>query len=185
MTEWARRAASQQLRTVVVYREMLADFLKVARSNTSRGIETCGILAGSLSQNTLFITTLIIPKQHGTENTCTMLNEEELFLYMDKYNLITIGWIHTHPTQDCFMSSIDLHTHCGYQSMLTEAIAIVMAPSRQQHGIFKLHIPDGLSLIQKCTKTGFHAHSSVGPIYVEAGHVKLVSSRNYRVVDLR
>ena len=34
----------------------------------------------------------------------------------------------THPSQTAFMSSIDLHTHCGYQLMLPEAIAIVVAP---------------------------------------------------------
>lgn len=28
------------------------------------------------------------------------------------------------------MSSVDLHTHCGYQLMLDEAIAIVLAPSK-------------------------------------------------------
>ena len=31
--------------------------------------------------------------------------------------------------QTCFLSSVDVHTHCGYQTMLDEAIAIVMAPS--------------------------------------------------------
>ena len=42
-----------------------------ARSNTGRGIESCGILAGQLSANdSLFtITTLIIPKQQGTSDT--------------------------------------------------------------------------------------------------------------------
>eukprot|EP00698_Gefionella_okellyi_P022017 TRINITY_DN7230_c0_g1_i1.p1 TRINITY_DN7230_c0_g1~~TRINITY_DN7230_c0_g1_i1.p1 ORF type:complete len:632 (+),score=126.25 TRINITY_DN7230_c0_g1_i1:64-1959(+) len=185
VTEWALKASQLQMRTVVVYREMLAEFLKVARMNTARGIEFCGILAGTLSQNCLFITHLIIPKQEGTDSTCTMLNEEDLFVCMDKLSLITVGWIHTHPTQDCFMSSIDLHTHCGYQSMLPEALAIVMAPSRHAHGIFSLHVPDGLSLIQKCQKSGFHTHSSEGPIYVAAAHVQVQSSTNFRVVDLR
>jgi hypothetical protein len=31
------------------------------------------------------------------------------------------------------MSSLDTHTHCGYQSMLPEAIAIVMAPQDHEH----------------------------------------------------
>ena len=40
-------------------------------SNTRRGIETCGILAGTLSpDDALFtITTLIVPKQQGTTDT--------------------------------------------------------------------------------------------------------------------
>ena len=28
----------------------------------------------------------------------------------------------------CFLSSVDLHTHCGYQSLLDEAVAIVLSP---------------------------------------------------------
>lgn len=43
--------------------------------------------------------------------------------------LYPLGWIHTHPTQTCFLSSIDVHTQCGYQTMLDEAVAIVMAPT--------------------------------------------------------
>ena len=35
--------------------------------------------------------------------------------------MMTLGWIHTHPSQSCFLSSVDLHTHCGYQSILDEA----------------------------------------------------------------
>lgn len=34
----------------------------------------------------------------------------------------------THPTQTAFLSSVDLHTHCAYQLMMAEAIAIVCAP---------------------------------------------------------
>lgn len=34
----------------------------------------------------------------------------------------------THPTQTAFLSSVDLHTHCSYQIMLPEAIAIVCSP---------------------------------------------------------
>jgi hypothetical protein len=42
----------------------------------------------------LKITTLIIPKQIGTSDTCTTENEEELFDVQDKYDLLTFGWIH-------------------------------------------------------------------------------------------
>ncbi|CAI0626348.1 unnamed protein product [Linum tenue] len=60
---------------------------------------------------------------------CQTLNEEEIFDVQDKLSLFPLGWIHTHPTQTCFMSSVDLHTHYSYQIMLPEAIAIVMAPT--------------------------------------------------------
>ena len=40
------------------------------------------------------ITHLIVPKQRGTPDSCDTENEEELFDVQDKYDLITLGWIH-------------------------------------------------------------------------------------------
>lgn len=69
-------------------------FLQLAKSNTAKNIETCGILAGSLAKNRLHITHIIIPKQHGTPDSCNTMNEEEIFEIQDDQNLITLGWIH-------------------------------------------------------------------------------------------
>lgn len=90
---------------------------RYATSNTRAGIESCGILAGSLreKQGVFVISTLIIPKQEGTSDTVQALNEEEIFDVQDKRALYPLGWIHTHPTQTCFLSSVDVHTQCGYQ----------------------------------------------------------------------
>ena len=46
-------------------------FRRYAASNTRRGVESCGILAGILDEkNACFqICTLIIPKQEGTSDT--------------------------------------------------------------------------------------------------------------------
>lgn len=44
--------------------------------------------------NELTITTLLIPKQTSTSDTCTTENEEEVFEYQDKHDLLTLGWIH-------------------------------------------------------------------------------------------
>jgi STAM-binding protein len=48
---------------------------------TTRGIESCGILAGTLSagDSVFRVTTLIIPKQEGTSDTVSALNEEEIY----------------------------------------------------------------------------------------------------------
>lgn len=119
------------LRPVVIPSTLMDKFLQLAQKNTSSNIETCGILAGKLASNQLTITHVIIPKQKGTSDSCTTMNEEELFDKQDQLNLITLGWIHTHPTQTAFLSSVDLHTHCSYQIMMTEAIAIVCAPKYQ------------------------------------------------------
>lgn len=46
------------------------------------------------SHNQLMVTHLLLPKQTGTSDSCTTDNEEDLFTYQDKYDLITLGWIH-------------------------------------------------------------------------------------------
>jgi proteasome lid subunit RPN8/RPN11 len=60
------------------------------------------------------------------------IHEIETFITM-YFNLILVNKIlkillQTHPTQTAFLSSVDLHTHCAYQLMIAEAIAIVCAP---------------------------------------------------------
>jgi STAM-binding protein len=123
------------------------------------------------------ITELIIPKQVGGSDTCAMTDDGEMSLlsYCSTKNIMVLGWIHTHPRQECFMSSVDLHTHCGYQMMLPEAIAIVMAPTdtKKKVGIFQLTDPPGLQTIASCKLKGFHPHDEPFAIYNNASHVTL------------
>ncbi|CAA3031029.1 AMSH-like ubiquitin thioesterase 1 [Olea europaea subsp. europaea] len=56
----------------------------LAKSNTDKNLETCGVLAGSLRNRTFSITALIIPKQESTSNSCQTTNEEEIFEVQDK-----------------------------------------------------------------------------------------------------
>ncbi|XP_058076996.1 AMSH-like ubiquitin thioesterase 3 isoform X2 [Magnolia sinica] len=149
--------------------KMMEDFLRMAQTNTAKNLETCGVLAGSL---------------------CQTMNEEEIFDIQDKLSLFPLGWIHTHPSQSCFMSSIDLHTHYSYQVMLPEAIAIVMAPTdtSRTHGIFHLSDPAGVTLIRNCQQRGFHPHEQPedgSPIYEHCSHVYMHPNLNFDVVDLR
>nr|VDC82841.1 unnamed protein product [Brassica rapa] len=169
---------------------IMEDFLRLARSNTERNLETCGVLAGSLKNRVFHITTLIIPKQESTSDSCQTLNEEEIFEVQDRLSLFPLGWIHTHPTQTCFMSSVDLHTHYSYQIMLPEAVAIVMAPTDETtpHGIFHLSDPSGVSVIRNCQQRGFHPHEESedgNPIYEHCSHVFLNAKLKYEVLDLR
>lgn len=118
------------LRTIFLPPDLRNRFLSIALPNTRANLETCGILCGTLISNALFISKLVIPEQESTSDTCETVNESELFDYIDGEDLMVLGWIHTHPTQTCFMSSRDLHTHSGYQVMMPESIAIVCAPSK-------------------------------------------------------
>ncbi|KAI5291125.1 hypothetical protein KEM54_006235 [Ascosphaera aggregata] len=182
--------SGESLRSVFISPEVRRHFVNIAARNTARNLETCGILCGSLVSNAFFISRLIIPEQTATSDTCEMINESAVFDYCDADDLIVIGWIHTHPTQTCFMSSRDLHTHSGFQVMLKESIAIVCAPShRPEYGLFRLTNPPGLQHVLQCTKPGiFHPHSETN-LYTDslrpAGHVYEVMGLDFEVVDLR
>lgn len=176
------------LRSIFLPQNLRHRFLSVAHANTRANLETCGILCGTLVSNALFISKLVIPEQESTSDTCETINESDLFDYVDGEDLMVLGWIHTHPTQTCFMSSRDLHTHGGYQVMMPESIAIVCAPSKGDWGVFRLTDPPGMKTVLNCTQTGlFHPHAE-NHIYTEAlrpGHVVEVNGLEFEVVDLR
>ena len=146
----SNKLSTPGLRRLVVPSILMPTFLSVAQSNTALNIETCGILAGKMSQDKFTISHLIVPKQTGTADSCTTQGEEELFEIQDKENLITLGWIHTHPSQTAFLSSVDLHTQLSYQLMLPEAIAIVCSPRYNETGFFVLTPDYGLDYIGNC-----------------------------------
>lgn len=159
-------------------------FLKYAEQNTQRNLEFCGILCGSLQQNVFYITHVIIPRQTATPDSCTMLNEEDLFGIQDRHSLITLGWIHTHPTQTSFLSSVDLHTQFSYQVMMDEAVAIVCAPRYEQTGLYSL-TSKGMTDIRNCKEKGFHPHPKQPPLFEDCQHTLVQSDLTSTFIDLR
>ena len=183
------------LRTLFLPPTLRTTFLRIAHRNTLSNLETCAFLAGTLISNALFVSKLIVPEQTATSDTCEMTNESQLFDYVDsEEDLMILGWIHTHPTQTCFMSSRDLHTHAGYQMMLAESVALVCAPSKgdSSHGgdwgVYRLTDPPGKTAILTCQKPGtFHPHD-VDHVYTDAlrpGHVVEADGLQFELVDLR
>lgn len=74
----------------------------------------------------------------------------ELLDFSLSNDMFTLGWIHTHPSQSCFLSSVDLHTQFSYQRQLDEAIGIVMAPSYKENiGFFSI-TRKGMDVIKAC-----------------------------------
>ncbi|XP_018568962.1 STAM-binding protein isoform X2 [Anoplophora glabripennis] len=179
------RYDTKVLRRVIVPVKVMTLFQAMAQTNTHKNIETCGVLTGKLERNELIITHMIVPKQKGTSDSCMTMNEEEIFDYQDQHNLITIGWIHTHPTQTAFLSSVDLHTHCPYQLLMPEAIAIVCSPKYNETGFFILTPSYGLPFIANCRKTGFHPHPTDPPLFMVADHVRIENNAPLEVLDLR
>ncbi|XP_063066787.1 STAM-binding protein-like A [Engraulis encrasicolus] len=171
------------IRHLAVPSELCHKFLKLADANTARAVETCGILCGKLTKNAFTITHVIVPKQCGGPDYCDTENEEELFLIQDQYDLITLGWIHTHPTQTAFLSSVDLHTHCSYQMMLPESIAIVCSPKFNETGYFRM-TDHGMTEISTCKQKGFHPHTKEPPLFTDSRHVT-ITDINVTVLDLR
>jgi len=178
---------ARELKSVSFPRDCLNRFTSIASINTARNRETCGLLLGKDKGGRFVVTTLLVPKQHSTSDTCTMDEEELVMQFTEERSLISLGWIHTHPTQSCFMSSVDLHTHSGFQRMLPESFAVVCAPhSTPNFGIFRLTDPPGLQTILDCHATeAFHPHSE-RPIYTDAdkGHVQ-IKDLPLEIVDLR
>ncbi|XP_056323264.1 STAM-binding protein-like A [Danio aesculapii] len=171
------------LRQLFVPAELCQRFLKLAETNTARAVETCGILCGKLMKNAFTVTHVIVPKQCGGPDYCDTENEEELFLIQDQNDLITLGWIHTHPTQTAFLSSVDLHTHCSYQMMLPESIAIVCSPKFNETGYFRL-TDYGMDDVGTCKQRGFHPHPKDPPLFAASHHVSITDG-SVTMLDLR
>ncbi|KAI1117887.1 hypothetical protein F5Y14DRAFT_439136 [Nemania sp. NC0429] len=180
----------EPIRPIFLPSQLRRRFLEIASENTKRGLEMCGILCGTAVNNALFIRCLLIPEQKCTSDTCETENEGSMAEYCFEEELLILGWIHTHPTQTCFMSSRDLHTQSGYQVMLPESIAIVCAPKFEpSYGIFRLTNPPGLSHILDCKQSStFHAHS-IDNLYTGAenppGHVYEHDNLEFYVQDIR
>lgn len=178
---------------IVLPQSVFALFVSYAAENTRRDIEFIGILCGKKipdvtnpSKLVIACTHLLIPPQHGTKDTCYCDDEELLSDYIIDYNsnlsfedtsgLIIIGWIHTHPTQKAFLSSVDLHTHMPFQLVFSESIAVVVAVRENDIAIFSMS-EDGVQKVKNCQLKGFHPHQEnvkVSPIYGIASHVLLV-----------
>ncbi|WOH16532.1 hypothetical protein DCAR_0936087 [Daucus carota subsp. sativus] len=181
---------STVLKDIHIPARLMEDFLELARDNTNKDVETCGVLGASLKEGTFYITTLIVPKQESTSSSCQALNEEEIFAIQYEVSDFPIGWIHTHPSQTCFMSSVDLHTQYSYQMMVPEAVAIVMAPTdkSRSYGVFRLTDPGGMSILKDCPERGFHTHREPpdgSSIYEHCTNVYINPHLRLEICDLR
>eukprot|EP00040_Diaphanoeca_grandis_P026302 m.147159 g.147159 ORF g.147159 m.147159 type:complete len:406 (+) comp30519_c9_seq4:298-1515(+) len=175
---------SDKLRRVHLPGQLVTTFLQRAQANNDRNVETCGFLAGVLRNGELYTTALLIPKQSGQADSCEPLDDLDMFTYMESNNYIQLGWIHTHPSQTAFLSSVDLHTHGGFQMMLSEAIAIVCSVKFNDNKIFNLTTPHGLNVISSCRERGFHPHQQTG-LFEVCGHVVTDPNLNFELKDWR
>jgi len=175
---------SSSMRTVILPQDLIPTFLRIAKMNSDRGIETLGTLGGSLRNNRLVISHLVIPRQTGKSDSCTMEGLEDVWDVHDRENIIFLGWIHTHPEYDVFLSSVDMHNQYEWQHMLPEALAIVCSIKFDKTGFLSL-TEAGLQEIGRCDKVNFHPHSKEPPLFEEATHVEVDSGSRVTLKDLR
>ena len=100
-------------------------FLEKAKHNSQANREMLGLLAGNQDEGKLSITHLIIPLQQGDAASCECLGEVQVARTFQDLGVIQIGWIHTHPAHDTFLSSVDVHTQYALQRMVPGAVATV------------------------------------------------------------
>ncbi|BGP57618.1 hypothetical protein JCM8202v2_005262 [Rhodotorula sphaerocarpa] len=155
-----KRRTPGQLRKVLLPLGLVRHFVRViAAENTAQNVETCALLLGRLSGEAYTVSHLLVPEQSGTSETCSMRNEQDVASLQQALDLLTLGWIHTHPSQSIFLSSLDLHTHAAYQRLLPEAIAVVCSPREgpEAFGVFRMTDPPGLECVLRCREEGaFH-----------------------------
>ena len=169
--------------------------------NLVPGRPGAGGRGGGYVPRALAVTHLIVPKQRGLPDSTEMLAEDELIEAYTTNDVIQLGWIHTHPSQDAFLSSVDLHTHLGYQQLLPESVAVVVAPRcGNAFAVFRLTDGEdcvagrasasGVDVIAACGERGFHSghvgvEGSEGAVYARSSHVVLDKNLPITVVDLR
>jgi len=175
---------NSSMRSVIVPQDLIPTFLRIAKMNSDRGIETLGTLGGSLRNNRLVISHLVIPRQTGKSDSCTMEGLEDVWDVHDRENIIFLGWIHTHPEYDVFLSSVDMHNQYEWQHMLPEALAIVCSIKFDKTGFLSL-TEAGLQEIGRCDQVNFHPHSKEPPLFEEATHVDVDPGSRVTLKDLR
>jgi len=175
---------SGSIRTVNIPTDISSKFLALSAANNRRNIETCGLLFGVAEGEAFKITHCMLPKQTGTHDSCVTTNEEQIWKFQDeRLNLIMLGWIHTHPDYNVFLSSVDMHNQFLYQCLLPEALAVVVSPKFSEVGAFHL-TPKGLDVIGSCRQKGFHPHSKHPPLFEAASNAQFVGG-NIEMIDWR
>ena len=174
------------LKKVVVPTDMTSQFLKLASQNSLLGLETLGTLGGQVRDNVYYITHLVLPKQVGTQTTCTMHDEayENWFNIYQTEQLKLLGWIHSHPQFSVFFSSVDVHQQYRFQVDVPEAIGIVCSIKDDDTGYLKL-TDEGMTEVASCTKINqsFHKHTNANS-FIQADHLEFSNSK-LTVIDQR
>ena len=87
---------AHNLKAVSFPRDCMNWFTSIASMNTAKNRETCGLLLGKYKDRRYVVTTLLIPKQHATSDTCAIDEGELVTQFTEERSLITLGWVCRH-----------------------------------------------------------------------------------------
>lgn len=96
------RRSTGALLSMRVPAQVISQFLSLAQRNTSRRIETLGLLLGTERLQygripQLVVEVLVVPQQTGTSDTCAMLSEEQVLAVSLERGLDCLGWVCPSP----------------------------------------------------------------------------------------
>ncbi len=104
----------------------------IRHSMTHLTKEVAGLLVGKSAGKYLEIWDAVTGEQHGTpgyvqldENVMSRVAEQ---LAQDGKGLYIVGWYHSHPGLNVFLSPTDIDTQKRYQLMYPKAVALVIDP---------------------------------------------------------
>eukprot|EP01084_Bolivina_argentea_P308861 534170_1 len=183
---------------ISIPQNVINDFqTQFAFDDLQSNIETAALLfAPKIPKNNVYtVSHVVIPKQSGDANSCVISNEEEINYSVDCNNMVCVGWVHTHPRQNNFLSSVDLHQTHFYGCTASTNIpflAIVISPTDENMkytGVYSL-TNIGKSALAGCGRTGHHTHIANQvdmslQFYETAPNCSLINSTKAIFCDLR
>jgi 26S proteasome regulatory subunit N11 len=115
---------------VRIYPLALGKIIKHSALSPTR--EVAGLLVGKSHSNILEIWDAVTGEQHGTpafvrldETVMASVAEQ---LSQSEAGLYIVGWYHSHPGLDVFLSPTDVDTQRRYQLLYPKAVALVIDP---------------------------------------------------------
>eukprot|EP01060_Flectonema_neradi_P000573 TRINITY_DN10354_c5_g1_i1.p1 TRINITY_DN10354_c5_g1~~TRINITY_DN10354_c5_g1_i1.p1 ORF type:complete len:352 (+),score=78.00 TRINITY_DN10354_c5_g1_i1:40-1095(+) len=106
-------------------------------SDSGNWIEVMGVMQGYVLENTLIVLdSFALPVEaHEVECNMTQAATEYLVTYIEKAEKVgkgepVIGWYHSHPGYQCFMSKTDCTSQRRYQQYSDPFLAVVIDPVR-------------------------------------------------------
>lgn len=116
---------------VLVKPEVISKFLSYAASSSDE--ERAALLIGRLEGTSIIITDIRNCKKGKSTAASVEIDSQEMCEIaesLDKGSFI-VGWAHSHIGYSVFMSGTDIHTQLDFQTLFSDAVAMVLDPFKE------------------------------------------------------